>query len=354
MKKTLSLIIITLVLQACNLNSDSSVNLKPRAKGSIGEIVLVMDTSLWKKPLGLELKELLTSEVPGLPRPEPLYKVHFIDPERLNNVLKGASNMIFVTTLDGSRKMRNFFTPESLEKMRQNPDLFMNSAQNEFARDQEVLQLFGKDEATLLTKIKENRSIIRSHFNEVEKKRLILQYKTDPSEKGIEKTLLNDYGIKMHIPKGFQTAIAKKNFIWLRDMKYNVDRSIFITWQQYTSETMFEKDTIVQWRNKVAKKYLYADTDDSLSYVKTEIQYALVNNRRINFNDNYGVELKALWKTNNISMGGPFVSYTFLDKTSNRLYYIEAFVYSPNVDQRNIVKQLEAVLWTFNTKSTED
>ena len=353
MKRAVAALLIILCIQGCNLDSETGMSsLKPRAKGSIGEIVLVMDTALWKRPIGLKMKELLTAPVPGLPRGEPLYKVHFIDPDRLNNVLRGASNMIFVTTLDGTARMKNYFTPESLQKIRDNPDLFMNKAQNEFAKDQEILQLFSKNEESLLEKINANESIIRNYFNEVEKKRLLRKYETDRSEKGIEKILNSKYGFEMHVPKGFQTAISEEDFIWIRDIQYDIDQSIFITWKTYTSEEQFEKDRIIQWRNQITKNYIFADPEDTSSYVKTEVEHALVNSKTISFNEQYGVEVRALWK-NSSFMGGPFISYTFLDQTTNRLYYIEALLYSPNVDQRNLMKQLEAVLWTFKPVSEQ-
>ena len=47
-------------------------------------------------------------------------------------------------------------------------------------------------------------------------------------------------------------------------------------------------------------------------------------------------------------MGGPFVSYAMVDESTNRLYYIEAFLYSPGKPQRDLMRQLEVILKTFN------
>ena len=105
------------VVQGCNINVDTPMSLLPKANGSIGEIILVMDTALWTSPLGEELKSIFTELTPGLPRNEQMYNVHFIDPDRLNNVLKGATNMIFVATMDGTPEMTNFFTKATVSSI---------------------------------------------------------------------------------------------------------------------------------------------------------------------------------------------------------------------------------------------
>ena len=59
--------------------------------------------------------------------------------------------------------------------------------------------------------------------------------------------------------------------------------------------------------------------------------------------------MRGLWKTNNLTMGGPFLSYTFVDEGTGMLYYIEGFTYSPSKKQREIMRELEVILHTFKT-----
>ena len=73
--------------------------------------------------------------------------------------------------------------------------------------------------------------------------------------------------------------------------------------------------------------------------------------KEVNFNDKYAIETRGLWKTNNLTMGGPFVGYTVVDETLNRLYYIDGFVYSPGRPQREAVREIETILWTFKTSN---
>jgi hypothetical protein len=59
------------------------------------------------------------------------------------------------------------------------------------------------------------------------------------------------------------------------------------------------------------------------------------------------MELRGLWKTNNNTMGGPFISHTRVNSKNGRVYYIEGFTFSPGREQREIIRRLEASLYTL-------
>jgi hypothetical protein len=51
-------------------------------------------------------------------------------------------------------------------------------------------------------------------------------------------------------------------------------------------------------------------------------------------------------------MGGPFVGFAMVDEATQQFYYIEGFTFSPGREQREIIRELEAILSTFRL-STE-
>ena len=61
----------------------------------------------------------------------------------------------------------------------------------------------------------------------------------------------------------------------------------------------------------------------------------------------YAVEMRGMWKVENDFMGGPFVSYTFADKRTGNLVTMEGYYYEPNQKKRNMVLQLEAILYSL-------
>jgi hypothetical protein len=50
----------------------------------------------------------------------------------------------------------------------------------------------------------------------------------------------------------------------------------------------------------------------------------------------------------NDMMGGPFVSHARVDRPNGRVVVVEAFVYAPEKKKRDLMRQLEASLYTLN------
>ena len=59
------------------------------------------------------------------------------------------------------------------------------------------------------------------------------------------------------------------------------------------------------------------------------------------------MEARGLWRMKGDFMGGPFVSHTRLDQKNQRIITAEIFVYSPDKMKRNLVRQMEASLYTL-------
>ena len=54
-----------------------------------------------------------------------------------------------------------------------------------------------------------------------------------------------------------------------------------------------------------------------------------------------------LWEMNGAVMGGPFVSHVRVDEKNQRVIVSEAFVYSPGRKKRDIMRRMEAALYTL-------
>jgi len=60
------------------------------------------------------------------------------------------------------------------------------------------------------------------------------------------------------------------------------------------------------------------------------------------------VEIRGLWELNKGYMGGPFLSHSTLDKVTNEIVTVEAYVYNPNNKKRNLMRQMEAIVYSFD------
>ncbi len=344
---------ITIVyLSSCDLEQTAKKkeNL-PQANGKPGEIIIVMDSAQWDGQLGDELRTTFHELVPYIPREEPMFALNHITPKKFQSILKKQKNIIFVTVLGDkskdNRRLKAYFTKESLKMISEDPSLFMYSKQDEFAKGQEVLHLFGETADKLIENITENRSLLQKHFIDIEEKRFYKALYTAKVEKGISKHIKEKLGCELKVPFGFEIGLEDDNFIWLRNFSPDVDKSIFISWVDYTSEDMFNLDSLLNLRTEISKPYILYKPEDPDSYLLTETTHADVSRKEINFKGQYAVKLQGLWKVNKYYMGGPFISYSMVDKFTNRLYYIEAFLYSPGKAQRDYMRELDTIIKTF-------
>lgn len=310
-----------------------------------------MDSAAWQGTLGDELRQTFMEAMPGLLRNEPYFDLRYVDPFKLNSVLRSAKNMMFVTTLDNEspagRKMRSYFTPNSVERIMNEPNLYMFEKQDEYAQGQEVLHLFGQTEEDLIENIRENRSELRQRFVSTMLDRVTQNLYKANEQRPVSQQLLEEYGFTIRIPYGYERvplADTIDDFVWLR-MLDEVDRNVVVTFKDYTSEDAFAPENILEFRQQQLGRYIA----DSETVFMTYQDVVPVEFDTVTFQGKFAVEARGLWKLSNNSMGGGFLSYTFVDEAQDRLYYIEGYVYRPNEKQRSAIRELEAILRTFRT-----
>ena len=322
---------------------------------------VVMDSVQWKGPLGQVVDSLFSADMEGLPRPEAIFNMKWIDPRRLNFVLKERRNLIFAMTLDSKEQgaviVRRLFTPASLDKIKTEPDLYLETKTNLFADGQEVMFLFGTTEQELISNIRRDGRKLVDYFNRKESDRLEKSLFKTGQLKGATDWLEKNMGVTMKIPFGYKLVQNEPTFLWARQINPRDDKDIFLAVTNYTSVDQFKKENLIAFRDSICHKYLFEDPDlpDSYLITETTIPFIPVLARQVTFDGHYAVEMRGLWRTNNKSMGGPFLAYAIADEKAGKFYYIEGFTFSPSKSQREIVRELETILMSFrmNVPSTE-
>lgn len=328
----------------------------PPATGLSGDIYLIMDSAQYRSPLGRTLDSIFTVEMQGLPREEPIFNLLWIDPRKMNMVLKQRRNLIYAVTLDrkgaGARQIKKMFTPESIEKIQQDPDFFVRTVSDVYGKGQEVMYLFGETQEELLANIRQNAQSLVSYFNRTERERLTRQLFKAGQVKGITEALQKELDCSMRIPFGYKLVQYNDEFLWARQINPTDDRDLFVARKPYTSADAFTKENLIAFRNEICKKYLFEDPEQPDSYVTTEtnVPFIPVTVDTINFRGHFATEMRGLWRTNTATMGGPFVSYATVDNNNGQFYYIEGFVYGPSRDLRELIREMETILHTFRLR----
>lgn len=326
----------------------------PEASGEAGEIVIVMNKQKYDGPLGDAIKDVFREPVPGLTREEPMFTIRVVEPFEFNRIFKIARNLVYIVSLEGNsgadKWLQGTFSQSSKDIIMNDPDRFMQTSKNQYAKNQHILQLFGKDDATLIKNIRENSEVIQNYFNKAEKERLAANLRMSVASRGIVNRVIDQLGVSIKIPANYELAMLEDDFMWARYLPaVGPSKNLIVYTKDYTSRDQFDEENIIELRNEVGKKYVYGDPENPESFMITETKYMKPLFRNISFRDNYTVEMRGAWKTNNYSVGGTFVSYTFVDEEKGKLYYIEGFVIHPNEDHRELIREMESLLTTFRS-----
>ncbi|MCS6968613.1 MAG: DUF4837 family protein [Cytophagales bacterium] len=331
----------------------SSSNL-PAARGKTGEIIVVMDTMYWHDELGEALRSVFSATLPGTLRGEKMFSLRKAHGTQLNNVLKQHKNLIFVMTLEqnspAAQRIKSFFPEAGLQQIASDSSLFYQVVPNSFAVGQIVLFLFGQTNKQLANHLRINRRKMQDIFAEAERKRITAGLSKLRAKDALESRVAKTHGIELLLPRGFefvkeQVSLDKKTgFLWVRMPDAEVDKSLILAYKPYESDKQFREDSIIAWRNAICKAHLYGDPAKPHTFVVTESLEPPVF-RESTVNGKYAKEMRGLWRTNNSTMGGPFISYTFADAQKGIIYYYEGLIFAPSRDRkREIIRELEAIL----------
>ncbi len=332
---------------------------KPKSTGDETEIITYIDSLLYsevQEPLKFVFYRLLYT-----PQPETLF---IIKPEfQIYSLdqLKTRKNLMFILTLDDKSEIGNYvlnmLDPSSKELVEKD-SAYMFIKRDLWSRGQIILVLVSKDKGTLLKHLKESRNEIYIYFrDEFFKRELDAIYSEGHNKKNIERYLLEKYGWTILVQHDYYVAkdSAQEKFVWLRRRTpEDMERFIFIHWIDSVESPyrFFNQAWIAEKRNEITRKF-YRTVDDDAWVVIAEdpesIKYLYFF--PVNFNGKYAIRVQGLWRFNDFTGGGPFISYIFYDEKQKRIYFIDGSIFAPRYEKKKLIIQIDALLHTFKTAS---
>jgi hypothetical protein len=336
-------ILLTLIISAgCETSN------KP-AFGPEDEIYVVADSVEFE-----ELKPALETTFQKLiytPQPEHLFVLKRIPVEQLERI-QTRKNIIIVAPLNSgstTSKFINAIVDSQVRSSIVNENSHVVLKNNLWAKNQMVMILTAPDIQELEFRILQNSDNLLYAFQKISDTRLYQSlYNSRYEQKSVQGKLLKDYGWLIYVQADFKVAMNKpdENFVWLRRSPgSDMERWIFIHWIDNASPEYLNEDTIKAVRNRITEKF-YRTSDDT-AYVKIAEDYYMTT--EMNFKDRYALFTQGLWELNIKGMGGPFISYTFYDENSKRVYMIDGSIYAPKYYKRNLIQQMDVTLQSFMT-----
>ena len=327
-----------------NQNNVSKDLTLPAVNGGIGEMLLVMDTSHLKLELGEALKNVFLEPFPGLPQAELPFSLTRINYRAFTNLFKRHKTILFAVPFnDGeSRGYMNRVLGNDVVKQIIKSERKIYVKEDVFASGQQIIFLFAKTQKEMAEVLNENKEAIVNIIDKRENERLMKMVYGAGEKKKMSQSLYEKFNYKIRIPKDYRLVKDREDITWLRLAKEETDYNILISKRNYTSETQFDSSYVANWRMEVNKNVNGADTA-----VNKVIQDVFPVERKILSNPEYLLESRGLWKLEDNTMGGPFVSHIRVSEDRKSIYYIEGFIVAPGKKKRELMREIETLMSTF-------
>lgn len=296
----------------------------PVSQGEAYEICVIGSPDIWQHPSGEAILQALDIDVPGLPQAERSFHIVCASSDGHKRMPERSRNLV-VLTVD------TFYA---------RPKLVI--AQDVYASPQAVLTIQASDEDVLIRFVSKNRQVIADYFTQMERERQLSMLAEHHSADAAS-AVRDLFGCEVLIPAGLNASKKGEDFFWVSTNVAAGDRNFLIYAYPYTSGEIFTKACFVHKRDSVmrinipgAVEGTYMETDSLM----TEVRPVSVQGR-------LALEARGLWRVKGDFMGGPFVSHVHLDTVNRRVVVAEVFVYAPGRQKRNLIRPLEASLYSL-------
>lgn len=325
--KTISRIsaFIALFVAAVSCSSGKQKALLPNVSGKAGEVIIAMDKDNWEGDLGNEVRYVLGGDTPYLAQEEPLFNLVNVSPTGFADLFRVHRNIVI------------FSTDSSLQegKVVYRADLW--------ARPQCVIEVSAPDSQTLLNLFRENSDNISGALEQAERDRIIANAKLY-EEYGIAEAVRGKISGSPHFPSGYKLRKMTDDFIWIADDKQYSTQGVFIYWYPAEEKENFSKENILAHRNAFMKANVPGMFDNTWMTTSTFIEPTV---EFISFRGRQFAQTRGFWEVQNDFMGGPFVSHSFYSRDGKDIIVVEAWVYAPKYDKRQLLRQVESVIYSF-------
>jgi len=324
MRKYLFLLAVLMPLLSSCGGDDKSAYMKT-VTGKAGEVIVVLDKANWDGETGSAVREVLAKDYPMLPQKEASFTLININKSAFSDLFKVHRNIVFF----------------NIDDKVQNPGVFIK--RDAWAQPQILITVEAKGSEEARNLVLENSELIFNAIDQIEKER-IAKASRKFEESSIRSVVAERFGGSPYFPKGYSIKKVTDNFFWASLETTHSNLGILIYTIPFNGTEFPSMETIIEEQNKMLQENVpgmfpnsYMTTSTAETPVMTPYKY-----KGKSF-----VEIRGLWEVANDYMGGPFVEHIHYAKESGKLLVVEGFVYAPRFKKRNLVRQVESIVYSF-------
>lgn len=312
----------------------------PESIGQPYEVVLEGDTNRI-------VTAILQESVPDMPQPEPMFNIIQVRKGKLTSLYQTVRNRVVV---DVDKRNRDFEVKISKD---------VNAA------PQVIIRIKAQTVEQLKSRLDGMR--LRQILDESELKHLASVIRQNVEKQKEVKRL---FGIDMKIPLDMDASKKAKDFVWYSNNTNSGMQNLLIFKINSSEKTPSARENHSSRENlsaggNLSSKETSSGTEEypsngiSLSLAdKVQIDSVLQKNMLGETDEMYMIiprlGERGLWEMEGDAMGGPYVMKIIrrqkngkISGRKNEIIVVIGFVYAPEMEKRNLIKQLEAVLTTI-------
>lgn len=325
MKNLIFFLAMILLLTSCEGEKKTSTTKKSQTLSAPYELLLVANKEWLKTANGSAFMEVVSQDIPGLPQKEPNFRITSINPTDFSGTFIVYANIINVD-INPKHKKAKFAISR---------DVYVNP--------QIILSIQAPNDLALVELVTRNKDNFLNIFIEAELEREC-NYLTSTHSGVALDAVKKKFGYTVYAPKDIdKTNKESKDFLWASANGRNNELNLCVYTYPYTSDSTFTLNYFTHKRDSVMKENVQGEKEGQ--YLITESRSITAKHK--SGKNGYIYEVRGLWEMENDMMGGPFISYSQIDTVRNLVVVAEGFVYAPKKDKRELIREMEAALMTF-------
>lgn len=302
------------------------------AAGESDDLVIVADPDV--TPAALDsLVSLVQAKIPWLLE-EPSFKTTVTTPSTARELLQRRHVVLLGVWGRGD-------VPELAARritgLRRGEPAGLRIEEDVWAAGQIVGLIVGRDEPELLAYLAGHRAEILERLDAAVVGRLARTLAADPNGAAAGAMLNERYGWSASPPTGYDliSSTADEGFVFLR--RVQPDRNLFVSWRE-GGGALVTRDFAVNLRQELTRRYYDGDEIEWRRPFEADT---------VSFAGTTAVRLSGWWANKRLLGGGPFRLYCFAIPEQERVYLVDASLFSPGMDKVPLMRNLDAIAHTF-------
>ena len=336
MRKVLAILLMGLLLGSGLISCKEGGGRKAALQavtGSVNEILVITPKVRWDGPIGDSIRAYFGQPQMGLPQGEPVFDLISLPMSNFDKTVKAHRNVLIVS-------LKSSVDTASI-----------TYSDSPWARSQKVFRIVAPTEEAFYKVFDANKEKIMSVFLAAERDRLIDIYKSSPNTKVFD-TFRDEYDMLLYCPGGYNINKDTADFVWA-SYETRVDSRGFIFFEEpYESVSQLEYQVILDEVNEKLKQFIPGPLDSTWMALDMVTPMTAANYQYAG--KHYAWLIKGLWQVENDYMGVPFVLNVVLDQKNNRVLYMMGYVYAPDGKKRNLLRQVESIVYSMNIDLPEE